>query len=152
MLKLVLLIIALLLMLTPPLEARKKPKQTTSITATVSHYVENIKEFLWVAWDSIWDLMPSMSKPKRGGSKNVRKKQKKSWNLGYYVDSASENLNDIYDSFRNSLQVGRANGEQKDEDGDMAEAFFAELIAAEVVEKVTWGLVNIVSSNFDNKS
>ncbi|XP_066156972.1 uncharacterized protein [Euwallacea fornicatus] len=155
MLKLALLVITLLFVLTPPLEAKKKPKQTTSITATVSHYVENIKEFLWTAWDSIWDLMPSMSEPKMGGAESIKKKKKKhktSWNLSHYVRSVSENLNDIYDSVKNSLQMGRANTEQKDEDGDMSDAFFAELIAAEVVEKFTWGLVNIISSNFDNKS
>lgn len=107
--------------------------------------------------DYITDLLPGAEETTKKRRKHTtqkpnKKKRRKKPTWDSYVKSATENLNELYDSVSSSLGLFRLGKSEKDEEPeeDMAEAFFAELIAAEVVEKMTLGIVDIVSSNFDD--
>lgn len=119
--------------------------------------MNDISTLLETTLDYVTGLIPGAEKTTKKKRKhtsqkpNKKKRKKQTW--GSYVKSATDNLNDFYDSVSSSLGLFRLSKSEKDdepEDDDMAEAFFAELIAAEVVEKMTLGIVDIVSSNFDD--
>jgi len=116
--------------------------------------VNDVGTLLEYTLDYVTGLLPGADKTtkKKKTSQKPNKKKRKKHTWGSYVKSATENLNDLYDSVSSSLGLLRLGKSEKDEEpeDDMAEAFFAELIAAEVVEKMTLGIVDIVSSNFDD--
>lgn len=116
-------------------EAKKRPNNSI----TLSTFVEDLRDVLQAAWDALIDLVPAAPQ-----AKHQKKKTSSGWGVNDYVKSATKKFNRFYKS------LGRAKQHAKDLNGD--EVFTVELFAAEVVERATWGLINIVDSFGQNDS
>ncbi|KAH1002587.1 hypothetical protein HUJ04_008664 [Dendroctonus ponderosae] len=137
--KLGLLVVVLLLF--QCLEAKKK-RPTDS--AALSTYVEDLKAVLQDTWDALIELVPAAPQ-----AKHKKKKKDNSWSLNDYVKSATKKFNRFYKSL-GAFQLGRTKQPQKDLNSD--DVFTVELFAAEVIERATWGFINIVESFGQNDS